>query len=244
VSDRPILFSAPMVRALLEGRKTKTRRVLKPTKSQVAHWSPNFSICPAATIAQHADYDERWVQFEHPKGGPYTAIPLRPDTGDRLYVREDYYQRGHWEPINGAQTKGGRQKWAFVPADQTVLFDPPAEYRKGRHHKDPATVAWHKRLARFMPRRASRLTLTVTDMRVERLQDISEADAIAEGIHRFDDGWHFERNPEPAFMRLVGIDPVKMFRWLWNSINGPEAWDKNPWVTAITFTVEQRNIDA
>jgi hypothetical protein len=103
-----------------------------------------------------------------------------------------------------------------------------------------------------MPRWASRLTLTVTDVRVERLQDCSEADAEAEGVERVDyqgaQAWKSyetypdgSRHPHSSVPnRLARIS----YRELWNSINGAGAWEQNPWVVALTFTVEQRNIDA
>lgn len=243
MTDRPILFSAPMVRALIEGRKTQTRRVINPLPSQVKHWSASFNECPSATIGTSPDYDERWVQFEHPKGGPYTARPLRPDIGDRLWVRESYYHRGHWEPVPGAATKQGRQKWAFIPADDVLLFDAPEIYRLGRHSADPATVAWHKRLGRFMPRWASRMTLDVTEVHVERLQDISEADAIAEGAEAFDLQCD-ERLSNADRIGLHGIMSHRRgYERLWNSINGDGAWEANPWLMAISFNVRLGNID-
>jgi hypothetical protein len=96
----------------------------------------------------------------------------------------------------------------------------------------------------FMPRWASRLTLTVTDVRVQRLQEISEEDALAEGIHFLE---------EKAPSNLVGFGhddeitwdgPVGAYRILWDSINGEGSWDADQWVAACTFTIEQRNIDA
>ncbi|MDF1801701.1 hypothetical protein [Thalassovita sp.] len=98
----------------------------------------------------------------------------------------------------------------------------------------------------FMPRWASRLTLTVTDVRVQRLRDISEGDAIAEGCRPFFD----EDNPRPmrcpngGTMDMAPLKgPLDDFQRLWNSINGPDAWDAAPWVAAYTFTVHRCNID-
>jgi hypothetical protein len=84
-----------------------------------------------------------------------------------------------------------------------------------------------------MPRWASRLTLIVTDVRVQRLQDISEEDARAEGIF----------TPEIGYVNLGKKAPVIQYAMLWNSLHGPDAWDANPWVSAITFTVHHGNID-
>jgi hypothetical protein len=187
-----------------------------------------------------------WPFFEDGCDAPISKWPeLRPYAkDDRLWVRESYFQRGHWQPVEGVKTKGGRQKWAFVPADGQISFDAPAEYRKGRHTADPETVAWHKRLGRFMPRCASRLTLTVTDVRVERLQNISEADARAEGLQYQMDWLPQWRGADQLPWRSEF--PRDAFRDLWDSINGNRkgaSWTDNPWVVAISFAAAQRNID-
>lgn len=243
MADRPIPFTAPMVRALLDGRKSQTRRIAKVSGIM----GGLYPVYPPEELIELEDGEfRRGVMHYASTGalsGPYKVGFA---VGDRLYVREEYYQRGHWEPVEGAVTKKGRQKWAFVPADDIVLFDPPAVYRKGRHQADPGTVAWHKRLGRFMPRAASRMTLIVTDVRVERLQDCSRSDAIAEGLeHPGDKGlpvscWRDYGKPE---IRAWVNDPVKSYRTLWDTINGPGAWEANPWVVAVSFTVEKRNID-
>ena len=250
-------FTAPMVRALLDGTKTQTRRILKPCFGLGE--PQNLAECgiDADTYSGKANDPKSWgwpcgedgINDMSLADWPYTSGYA---IGDRLWVRESCFQRGNWQPILGVTTKGGRQKWAFVPVDDSISFESPAEYRKGRHSANPETVAWHKRLGRFMPRYASRLTLTVTDVRVERLQDISEADAQAEGVERvyyqgaqawksyktYPDGSRHPHSSAPN--RLASIS----YGELWNSINGAGAWEQNPWVVALTFTVEQRNIDA
>lgn len=263
MTDRPILFSAPMVRALLDGRKTQTRRVLKPQPSlaPVHHFrSIGTSTKTGKTEWQACQPNGRYVDaFSGPAGCVHDYCTT-PSPGDRLWVREAYYQRGHWEPVAHKRTKAGRQKWAFIPTGP-VSFDEPAEYRKGRHHKDLSTVSWHKRLGRFMPRWASRLTLTVTDVRVERLQDISEADALAEGIYdesvlvgaHCHAGHHVEEHGTRYFSHTEADDisedgngfesAAEAYGALWNHINGPGAWDANPWIVALTFTVARHNID-
>lgn len=219
MTDRPILFSPPMVRALLEGRKTQTRRALKPGTQ------------PAVIL------DGNGILLDPSFSPPATCI------GDHLWVREEYYQRGHWIEQPERQRKSGRMASQFIPESDEISFEPPAEFRKGRRSADPHTVAWHWRLGRFMPRRYSRMTLTVTDVRVERLQDISEADAVAEGIDRDWSGkfWrHYEWHDDFA------VFPETSYMTLWDSINTEpgKRWADNPWVVALTFTVEQRNIDA
>jgi hypothetical protein len=166
--------------------------------------------------------------------------------GDPIYVRETYFQRGHWEPVNGKKTKGGKQKWEFSPESREIQFVEPAEYRKARDAKDPFTVAWHKRLGRFMPRRYSRITLEITDIRVQRLQDITAEDARAEGVDQC--------SKKVRKIDLLGANKdvadgiyLNAFRWefrdLWERINGPKSWDANPWVWAVTFKPHTVNVD-
>jgi hypothetical protein len=254
MTDRPIPFTSSMVQALLSGRKTQTRRVLKlPTKTHSGgpiYERPDMGGWAITTHGGEGVFaigkdGRRYTPPErvglwHQTTGTCVAAPFA--VGDRLYVREDYYQRGHWQRVEGAQTKGGKQKWAFVPADNVILFEAPDSFRKGRHHHDPATIAWHKRLGRFMPRWASRLTLTVTDVRGERLQDISETDAIAEGLAPapMANDMRWKITEDGAWLY---DDPVKAYSSLWDSINGLGAWDANPWIVAVTFTVRKGNID-
>ncbi|HEX7857359.1 MAG TPA: hypothetical protein VF503_27060, partial [Sphingobium sp.] len=161
--------------------------------------------------------------------------------GDRLYVREAYYQFGSWHAVEGALTKGGQQKWAFDGAKAMISFDPPADFLVSRSKAFPGLPRWYKRLGRFMPRAASRLTLTVTDVRVERLNDCSEADALAEGIERYDWQGHTTYGIGPF---TGSLSPVPAYEFLWDSINGPGSWDANPWVVAVSFDVRKGNIDA
>lgn len=263
MADRPILFSAPMVRGILREiekpgtGKTQTRRILglqppdwatfcqQPLMLNVLHqwvpsglwrWSEELKV-PTRALRQWPLDKEGQHYWLRP---PYSK-------GDRLWVREEHFQLGHWQIDPGRQTKGGREKWRFVPDRPEVTVVPPAEYRKGRHHADPATPAWYKRLGRFMFRKHSRLTLYVTDVRVERLQDISEAASIAEGIHRIEcvpSG----RSEFPIYDRSTNgrttSAPVESYRSLWEIINGPGAWEANPWVVAYTFVPRLGNIDS
>lgn len=189
MTDRPIIFSAPMLKALLDGMKTQTRRILKPQPVPSLSWSAP----PPGTYPS----DKGWSRF------PYAP-------GDRLWVREA------WRHDAGV----------------------PFQYRAGPHIGDDALgIRWLSPI--HMPRKFSRLTLTVTDVRVQRVQDISNDDAIAEGIQP-----HGHAYTGYGKQAEVWMAPYDSFASLWNSIHGPGAWDANPWVCALTFTVEQRNIDA
>ncbi|QCP84312.1 hypothetical protein EYE35_01050 [Cereibacter sphaeroides] len=209
MADRPIIFSAPMVRAMLDGRKSQTRRIIgQPEAMQEWYQRPDSG---------------RWLLTEN-VGAPWiiSALPWLP--GDRLWVREGFVRYHDLDdndmrvgPLKTAYRADGNFRW--LDADTDTFRDCP-----------PWKPSIH------MPRWASRLTLIVTEVRVQRLQEISEADAAAEGVTPID---------EPNELRWEHYAPHGVaFRDLWNSLHGPEAWDANPWVAAITFTVHKANIDA
>jgi hypothetical protein len=219
-----------MVRALLDGRKTQTRRIITPGNSLFngGRWS-------ALHKRQEWDWEGAWVDGgPSPMGnpGPYLKLPWKAgdedfeDTvhriyqviqpGDRLWVKEAW----RTEPKNDHLPPSG-----LDPATAVVWFDVSSEwqsdYEKPRY-----------RSARFMPRWASRLTLTVTDVRIQGVQEIAEADAVAEGVTPYKPCCPDDTTPAAdAFMDL------------WNSLHGPDAWDANPWVWVKTFTVQHGNID-
>lgn len=172
VKERPIIFSGEMVRAILDGRKTMTRRIVKGRSGS-------------------------WNVMECPYGQP----------GDFLWVRETFGTKIH-----------------HVTTTDTLVF-------KADHDEfHPANVLrWRSPI--HMPRWASRLTLEITGIRVERLQDISEGDAKAEGVFSWWEGLSQETK-EKIYEGALG--PV-VFKLLWNSIHGEGSWDLNPWVWVIQF---------
>jgi hypothetical protein len=115
-----------------------------------------------------------------------------------------------------------------------VRFDQPETFRKGRHSVDPETVAWHKRLARFMPRKAARMALAIEAVRAERLQAISEEDATAEGAAKL--SWDGE---ETWFEDEANGTYRCGFAGLWAHLHGAGSWDANPWVAVVSFRVEK-----
>lgn len=234
MKERPILFSDPMVRAILEDRKTQTRRGI----TRLLKFGEITELQRSSTKGYDWTFRDRrrlWNDISHARlleCCPYGRV------GDRLWVKEEHYVYGHWEPVPGVRTKGGRQKWRFVRDHADILqplYEPPVNFRKGRHHKDPATPAWHKRLARFMPREFSRTLLEITDIRVERLQNISEEDAEEEGMDAFTDGCGFSIPLGNGKMSAWQRHPRDAFEILWESINGPGSWDANPWVWVVEF---------
>ena len=231
MADRPIIFSAPMVRALLDGRKTQTRRVLKPQPEYIESsgrwkWSLPPKTRRNVTGGSVATGSREFWEYAPNGSFPYAV-------GDRLYVREAFIGPYAYE-VNKYPPRDWGNKAIWFPAD-----GPVPEKHAGQF--------WHRaRPSIHMPRWASRLTLTVTDVLVQRLQDISEADAIAEGIERLKSGRGF-------YDPTVSHAAVRFGEWtstarqgfcrLWNSLHGPGAWDANPWVVALTFTVQSGNID-
>lgn len=189
MSDRPILFSGPMVRALLEGRKTQTRRVLKPELQEA------FDRAGEGILRR----------FPGQKGTGY-------EIGDRLYVREA------WRCEARLDNRAPRDIATNYPGVKYIATCEPDDFG----------IEGKFRQAMHMPRWASRLTLTVTDVRVQRLQEISEEDAKAEGLPHDPPG-------RPSDVQFLG---------LWDSLNADRGfgWETNPWVVALTFTVENRNI--
>jgi hypothetical protein len=230
MTDRPIIFSAPMVRALLAGTKTQTRRLLKPQWADGANQS--FTGWRAERAASTL-----WNLM----GGIGIGATLRVGRapGDRLWVKEA------WNAFTFSQD--GEDAWptAKIPTADEILETKEAAYRfdvQAIHRESDRARKWFAdqkwRPSIHMPRWASRLTLTVTEVRVQRLQNISEADAVAEGIIATHEGWATD-----AHGRHWGPTARDAYRILWNDLHGPGSWDANPWVVAVTFTVQRGNID-
>lgn len=232
--DRPILFSAPMIRALREGRKTQTRRILKLQPIQ-------FAIDDAGTLCDvgclHINGDRR------PRiklGRVVTLQELPYAAGDRLWVKETWRTSVCQDAIKPSimETPGNGYGWpVWYEADGgTVTW-------RGSDGGGPGFEnAGKLRPSIFMPRWASRLTLLVTDVRVERLQSISEADAAAEGLIKLRSG-RFAVNKGEQYAGLARYTARARFGDLWSEINGPESWEANPWIVAVSFVVQARNIN-
>ena len=189
MTERPILFSAPMVRAILNGRKTQTRRVIKP-QPEIAYVERNGGWLEKKTSTSgnvflstsggEGKTEHGWLKC------PYGQA------GDRLWVRETF---SVCEMDDGSQ-------YAYRATGDKI-----------------GCLKWKPSI--FMPRLARRITLEVTSVRVERLQDISDADALAEGVDQTNTS--------------IGGYATERCKQLWKSINGPESWSANPWVWVIEF---------
>jgi hypothetical protein len=216
VKERPILFSAPMVRAILEDRKTQTRRVVKPQPfiAELSSGDLDGELVKRPHWCIDLEDDRKrsaWPVGEEPY---WTHCPYG-KPGDRLWVRETW--TGTWHETCGSENMhiayaaDGGEKFVIAPKDYVLP-------------KAAAKVSgWVSPL--FIRRFASRILLEITDVRVQRLQDISEEDAIAEGA-------------DPIAEEVssdLSIRYRAAFHSLWSRINGIGSWSANPWVWAITF---------
>lgn len=211
--DRPILFSGPMVRAILEGRKTQTRRVVKGISAET-EFAPDFHTNFPEHGMDAVRFEDGHAVFEYQTGTADTRehrvrCPYG-QPGDRLWARETWRPKswsaeGGWGEIEYAADGAVRQvegDWSFSQA-----------YPSSR----PVT-AWRPSIR--MPRWASRITLEITRIRVERVQDITEADAEAEGV-----------------AASANYSARDHFGRLWSELNAPRGfgWTVNPWVWVIDF---------
>ena len=184
MKERPMLFSAPMVRAILDGRKTVTRRIVK------------------ARDLEWMDVHQGLREPDNAERCPYGQ------PGDRLWVRETF-----------ARIDGQTRPW--------IETDYQATYTHGDRLGDTLGIKKRWTPSIHMPRHASRITLEITSVRVERLQEISADDARAEGC---------PDKPVPgAEQASVDLLAKLWYHDLWEQINGPASWDANPWVWAIEF---------
>jgi hypothetical protein len=216
MTDRPILFSAEMVRAILKGKKTQTRRVIKPQPTGATSWLPHIEASGFYPDKISAKPERLVCKYGQP--------------GDLLWVRETWC--AHW----GTPPSDAPQSYRIVNGDELPpikqengdLYQPtPSDIMTvwyGAEGDKPFHMEWKP--SSHMPRWASRITLRITDVRVERLQNITEDDARAEGCDSA--AWEDEAGN--------GINSYReSFAFLWGQIKGPDAWQANPWVWAISF---------
>ena len=209
MKERGILFGSSMVRALLAGAKTQTRRIYKPRYPS-----------PYETVEDGIPYQCDDSGIYRVRTEPY-GLP-----GDRLWCREAWRTAACMDKDNAAKIVELAKEAGYTDAWA------PIEYSADGQRRD-WEASWYgagrQRLARFMPRWASRITLEVTEVRVQRLRSISEEDARAEGV---------EADKTPG---LAPIRATSVYAELWDSINGAGSWASNPFVWAISF---RRIVDA
>ncbi|MCA3413023.1 MAG: hypothetical protein INF84_00340 [Roseomonas sp.] len=231
--ERPIPFKGEMVRAILDGRKTQTRRIMKvqpwpDALVTVEHYHPTV-------IDRHGDMQPGKETFgAHWDDGEYGLKSPYGEPGDLLWVRETCWAESTFDG-DGVRYPADHV-WRIIENTQEAS---EAWCKLARYGGDAAldnqTNTGMRVPPTHMPRWASRITLRITDIRVERLQDISEDDARAEGVTPAT-----EPPTAAALMTAVGRGAWFMphrgaFANIWNKINGPDAWDENPWVWAISF---------
>lgn len=229
--SKPIIFSATMVRALLDGRKTQTRRIVKPAFGK-KH--------PIVNLAEHGmpqvNYSGR---FNDPDswGYPYAEdgndmalswwLDLCPygGKGDLLWVRENFQPilRNDWHDWKNPDGSGDQANYLTGEGYVPVYTADGGAVEFINSDDELSTRVWP---SIHMPRWASRLTLRITEVRVERLNEISIRDSLAEGITH-------------STMACPRVE----YQHLWESINGEGSWDANPWVWALTFEVIKENVD-
>lgn len=213
MKETGVLFNPAMSDSLRRevDPKTQTRRVVKPQ--------------PVGSMPEGWSWQRRGVEGWYAVNGQHRGESLGRcpygEPGDRLWVRETFFAFGGW--VTRFNAKKGRDEWHFVDmtleTGRAYQFVAPAEYVKAERQRGSVTPTWWRRPAIFMPRAASRITLEVTGVRVERLWEISVADVQAEGCP------HAPKTEDAA----------GWYRTLWEQLNGLGSWDANPMVWVVAF---------
>lgn len=220
MKETGLMFKAPLVRALLEGRKTQTRRIAKP----VRHPDLGNVYSPGALVLEHEP--QHVINRACPYGHP----------GDRIYVRETFVQGYKEDPETGA-VRNYDEEGNDIPMT-TWYRATDGGITWGDDDGWETNVPWKPAI--HMPKALARIWLEITGVRLERIQDISEKDAIAEGIERTEDFfgcpcWRDYSEPEGPDASVCPDDPIGSFQTLWESTGGD--WDANPWVWVVDFRV-------
>lgn len=215
IKERPILFAAPMVRAILEGRKTVTRREVKPQPPEGHKWRGWVVDSTRSREIGTASWGDGTGALQ--RNSVYARCPYG-KPGDRLWVRETCLINDFRD---GGVPEAERADCQIIyRADGTPDWEGEEEL-----------IRWRPSI--HMPRWASRILLEITDVRVERLQDITEEQAKTEGVRLYTDHaelgdwWHVEG------IETYSADPRKSFELLWSSVGGD--WVANPWVWVVEF---------
>ena len=227
MSDGPITFSTPMVCALLSGVKTQTRRIIDVVTETDLD----------AILSENQESLELENRLWPTSAGRCVILGRAPRyaVGDRFWVRETWAVGNIYDGCTAREINpGGKPNWCGI-----------------RYAATDVRLGIMDRAAIHMPRWASRLTLTVTDVRVQRLQDISEEDALAEGVDEFacskdrPGSWNgLSQADRIGMVQVLYGSARQAYRHFWDTVHSPGAWDKNSWVAAVSFAVNRANIDA
>lgn len=224
MKETPILFSSEMVRAIIAGSKTMTRRVVKKQpNSKATHfkYSPVWKLEPWVAEFQYHDSPcwEITDSYKCPYGKP----------GDLLWVRETWFR--------GEDDYCRKEMYYRADRGEVPLLVDGDGYMVVKKDGSPASP-WKPSI--HMPKTASRIWLQITDIRVERLQSITEKDALAEGIHQYEDGTFKNYFDQSGMREQDGVEAhlaTGSFCSLWASINGIDSWRANPWTWVVSFRV-------
>jgi hypothetical protein len=224
----PMLFSTEMVRAIISDNKTVTRRAVKKSNSDCTSSFAELDFNDAVRDNIFNDKDQ-YLKVLRPIDDTRHRVFCKYYIGDIIWVRETFYSYGHWTTI----TENGKSKRNFqdLTRDSNYLYQyftdwaPQKEFKNGQ-------LGWFKRPALFMPKEACRLFLQITSVRIERLQEITNEQALKEGIKVLEkDEAYFDYLEECGSYAT----PRGSFTSLWCKINGQASWDANPYVWVIGF---------
>lgn len=244
MTDRPIIFSGPMVRALLEGRKTMTRRLLYVKRKAKNGIIPASASVVTGLVPAKGLRGVRRIVYEpgtgrrSPEGFPLDHGPDEYFTasgwqkvvkGDRLWVRENAQLRS---------VGPGRGEVCIAYQADGRMGEVFPHFLKPNEKNPFSAVSWSPSI--HLPRWASRLTLVVTGTKIERVQSITMEDQIAEGLP-----FRPRAKAEHVMAAAIRVADELAPKWerLWRSLNGDASWEANPWVVAISFEVVRKNID-
>lgn len=219
------MFSKDMVEAILQGRKTQTRRAIKRQIDCVGEFQQGYGVFTPKDHISIRGYDSHGQFGEWFLKCPYGK------KGDIIYGKETFFAYGHWTKITDTET--GKSEWKFndLTRDKGLMYryydNPPEDIYK----RSQKRLGWHKRPSLFMPKGASRIWLQITDIRVERLMDISEGDAIAEGVIELGGGVYVDYIDRAK----TNLSAKRSYLTLWDSINGKDSHKINPWVWVVEF---------
>ncbi|MFM9270910.1 hypothetical protein ACJ7V3_11685 [Halomonas elongata] len=222
MKERPILFSDEMVRALLDGRKTQTRRILKEQPPEGCGAIEGPAMFAPTVFVRGAEHPGAEVFGAFSEDGEWSIKCPYGQPGDRLWVRETTIrveEHGYVGPIYRASENGAAiLDHGLAPAPGDAVEVEPYELRL--------------RPSIHMPRSMARLLLEVTAVRVQRLQDIGDSDAAMEGVEEQGYDWIDYLHRDEAH---VALSARASFSTLWDSINGRGSWNANPWVWVVEF---------
>lgn len=232
MKERPILFNTAMVKAILEGRKTQTRRIVKPQPVPYpggGHW-------------WRCDYVQSMVRVEQELQNPCELYKgfieeVNPfgSKGDRLWVRETFcYGRiEEWD----AEHPDDRRLYVDQDNASIKCLQPIPKQWCLENNVDIEEVRWKPSI--HMPRSACRIVLEITNIRIEQLNQISADDAEQEGLVKLPASGRYVVNRGDQYFGEVSRNPQEVFKWLWESIYGSNSWEINPWVWVIEFKIIQ-----